>query len=227
VWAGPIVKLPRITADAWRKAALGIVVLAAAIAAFSFVGGYLDFRRELAGMKGVRLNDSRAEVMYRLGSPPRVLGPQESSIVGAKVAGQSWAVLEVGGKVGNSNVMPADNSVNEYKAWAYELDNNYTDMIVLFDKNDRVDSITCTAQNDEKFSCGPLAGVHNTDPEDIVLKLGVPSTNTVEGGYKNIEYADIGVGYMLTKGKAYSFTLSRPTGGEGAVLRRYFERLLP
>lgn len=38
-----------------------------------------------------------------------------------------------------------------------------------------------------------------------VLKFSNPSTNSVEGITKTIEYADIGVRYYLTKDRAYSF----------------------
>ena len=220
-------KLPKITGRAWRKAAIGAAVLVAAITVFNAARGYGDFRRELVGLEGVRLNDSRAEVMYRLGSPPLVLGPPEPDILGGKVVGQSRPVLYVGGPKGDQNTMPAGRSTNDYQAWVYSRDTLGTDLIVEFDKAGRVQSITCTAQGENLFACGPLAGVRNTDPEEKVLGLGAPSTNSVDGVTKTIEYADIGVRYYLTKGRAYSFTLKRPTGGRWAVLHRYVERLLP
>ena len=60
-----------------------------------------------------------------------------------------------------------------------------------------------------------------------MLKLGRPSINAVQGVTKTIAYDDIGVSYYLTKGKAYSFTLTRAKGGDGAMVRRFLHTVLP
>ena len=141
-------------------------MLVAAIVAFNVVSGYRDFRRELAGMERVRLNDSRDEVMYRLGSPPLVLGPLEPTVIGGKMVGESRPVLYVSGPKGDQNTMPAGHTTREYQAWVYSPDTLGTDLIVEFDSAGRVESITCTAHGDNLFACGPLAGMWNTDPEE-------------------------------------------------------------
>jgi hypothetical protein len=83
------------------------------------------------------------------------------------------------------------------------------------------------AHGDNIFACGPVAGLWNTDPEEKVLRLGKPTATTLHGLSKTIEFSDVGVSFVLTKGRAYYFTIGRPTGGVVARWRRYLNSLMP
>lgn len=218
---------PKITRRGWRRVGIAVAVLAVAVTAFGLERGYQAFADQLKGMDRVRLNQSRAEVMYRLGSPSMVLGAPEEIVIDGKVVGHDRPALYVEGKQGDQNTMPAGRDVKNYTAWVYSPDKLGTDLIVEFDKAGLVEALTCTARGDNIFACGPVAGIWNTDTEEKVLKLGKPTLDSVDGVTKTIEYADIGVRYYLTKGEAYSLTLKRSTGGARAVLNRYIQTLLP
>jgi hypothetical protein len=224
---GRDVKLPTITKATWRKAAVIAGVLALALALIRFVSAYQSFQGELVAMNGVRLGASRDEVLYRLGPPPSVLGPVEPLIFDGKVVGHSSRVFFVDGSKADQNTMPAGRSVRDYPGWVYSPDTLGTDLDVEFGKGGHVETLTCTAHGDNPFACSPVAGMRNTDSEEKVLHLGTPSTNSLDGVAKKIEYADIGVRFYLAMGKAYSFSIKRPSGGQGAVLHRFLQTHLP
>jgi len=221
------IKFPKISMRRLRQGAGVLTLVIAGITAYRLVDGYITFKRNLAGMYRINLNDSRAEVMYRLGSPPSVLGPLEDIVVDGKVEGTSRRVFLVDGNHNDINTVPRDRTVNDYQAWVYVSDGTSSDLTLEFDKAGRVEEMTCTAHGPSSLACGPLPHVWNGDDEGKVLKLGKPSAMTVDGVTKTIEYADLGVRYYLTKGQAYSFTLMRPKGGSGATLKRYVSTLLP
>jgi hypothetical protein len=219
-------KLPKVNGRRLRQVTVAVVVIAAMAAGWSFVQGFLSFRRDLQTTHLIKLGDSRAEVAYRLGYPPMVLGAREPVVIGGKPVGFSSRVFYVTGPKGDENTMPPSQSANDYNEWMFSPDDVGTDLLVEFDKADKVRGITCTAHDDNPFACW-LAGRWNGDTEEVVLKLGTPTRTTITDVSKSIDYEDIGVGFTLTRGKAYSFRRTEPTAGEVAIMRRYINTTWP
>ena len=67
---------------------------------------------------------------------------------------------------------------------------------------------------------GAIAGLYSGDAEDKVLRLGQPSRQNLDRGTKTIEYRDIGIVVILSKGRAYMITIKGPQE-KAAVFRRF------
>jgi len=212
----------------WRRVAAAFIIAIAAFTIWALSKGYVDFSRQLIGMEDIKLSDSRSEVMYRLGSPTVVIGAPQALVGDGNVVvvRRFREVLEVDGKPSDLNSMPINTPINSYQYWSYAIDQIGTTLIFSFDKADQVELIKCTDPSNNPFSCPPIANVRIGAREEDVLRLGKPTKISVDGVIKTIDYADIGVRYYLSKGTAYSFSLMRPTGGRGAVLKRYLNTLL-
>jgi len=181
---------------------------------------YQEFCRGLTVVSDLRLTDRRPDVRYRLGDPPQVLGP----VMGPPYPG-SREVFTVDGPPNDVNTMPSKTSILDYSAWEY--DNSHGDKIIDFDKTGVVDSITVYAKDAAPSAWGPIGGIRNGDSEEKVLNLGVPSTTSIDGVTKTIEFADIGLQFWLEKGRVYRVQLKHPTKGERARFWRFLHTLMP
>ena len=203
-------KLPLLAASA-----VAIVLIGAAVYLFR---EYRDFRHELTVCNSVRLTDSRTDVLYRLGPPTEVLGPVES---GAYYGFQP--LLKVDGPAGDQNAMPSTKKLDDYDGWVYDVaEGNLT---IEFDKIGKVDVLSIYANSTKDSAWGPIAGIRNGDPEESVLSLGTPTSNTIDGSTRVIEFADIGVCFYLVKGRAYMVKLRHPAKGEGALFWAFLHTL--
>ena len=205
---------------ATRRACL---IIAASVVAFYLihvVGMYQDFHHELTIFNNVRLTDRRTDVMYRLGSPTHVLGPIERHD-----SGEWQTVFTVDGPVGDPNTKPSNTRLEDYNEWVYEKANGISRLTVEFDTAALVKSISWYCDSADSLGWGPVAGIRNGDSEEKILSLGNPSINSIEHTTKTIEFADIGLKFLLTKGKVYMVTLKRPTKSESTIFWRFLHTL--
>jgi hypothetical protein len=215
-------KLSEIPWPALGKAAAALILIAFAVSTCS---GLREFEAEISEMEGVQIGDSRAEVLYRLGYPPRVLGEVTSFKVGEESI-ETQAVYWLSNPPTPGNAMPKGATVQEFAGWSYP-NSRGAEVTVQFDETDKVSAIECTSMQRQSWACGPVAGVWVNDREEVVLRLGEPSRIRLRGTTKLMAYDDIGVHFLLTKGRVYRITLVEPENHSIAAAGRYFERRFP
>jgi hypothetical protein len=194
--------------------AFGIV----ALACWSVAMRYHAFANDLSAVQGIHIGDPREEVKYRLGFPPEVLGPVEKDQFGDR------RVYTVSGKDNDVNKMPSTTKVEDYDEWVYEEPSGNVRLTVEFNKSGLVESLELFSDN-RPWGWGPIAGLHKGDSEEKVLRwFGQPSGRYLDGVSKKIEYRDLGIEVLLTKGRVYMITIKGPQ--EKAAVFRHFIRTL-
>jgi hypothetical protein len=202
-------------------AAISLTVLACLLV------GFVRFMKQLDSYYHVRLGDDREEVLYRLGSPPFVLGEPEKGDWGY------WQKVFYTDNSDPKNAMPADKSINDFYSWSYRPDSSVIgtgSITVMFAKVEKqVRSISCM---DDEFRpagvCPDLVGVAIGDSEeDVQRKLGEPMRFKRDGVSKTLRYDDIGVEFLLTKGKVYQLRKVQPNGPVGQIALRYLHTFAP
>jgi hypothetical protein len=190
---------------------------------------YRGFRQSTQQFCKVRLTDTRAEVLYKLGRPQSVEEkPQPASEQSKNPFDKFARLYYVDGPSGDMNTMPKDKTLEDFFTWQWSLDKGgqfYT--AVTFGKDGIVESILCFDNRSNITAWGPLAGIHDGASEDSIHNLGKPTKSTIDGVTKIIEFDDIGVRFNLVRQRAYSAELRHPTGGEFALLKRFLHTLLP
>lgn len=189
---------------------------------------YSAFAKQLEPVQGIRVGDSRDEVLYRLGWPGFVLGELEEDSFG----GMSQRMYTVFGQEDDVNKMPPTTGVRDYKAWVYEgVPRSGVRLTITFDETASIESISLytpdmdlwheqhfpvgdktgnLAKQGGSRGWGPVVGIRSGDSEEKVLALGAPSRQTLDGVSKTINYSDIGVEITLSKGHAYMISVKKP-----------------
>jgi hypothetical protein len=214
-----------------------VVAVALVLVGMSLVvllAGFHNFRRQLERYANVPIQGNKAEVLYRLGYPPEVLGETKKDENGV------WQrVYQTDPKVDPKNAMPEDKKVQDYDGWVYPINGDGTRSVTVdFDaRSSNVETVTCM----DDFSgppppksfvldspCAPLLGVViNATEEEVVRRLGRNYRYQLNGVTKNLLYKDVGVEVVLTKGRVYMLKLHRARGDDGAVFKRYARTLIP
>ena len=218
--------MPNLRWISWANMARGAAALLLAAFVLSTCSGLQQFEKEIGHMGGIRLGDTRSEVLYRLGVPPRVFGDPHPIEVGGETF-QARTLYWVTDAPQPVNAMPEGSKIEDYSAWTYAPSGDAANFTVEFDAAGRVNLLECTALGGRPFACGPVAGVWNTDSEEKVLRMGRPTRETIDGVTKLMAYDDIGVRFLLTKGRVYRISLVAPGAKPNAAISRYFERRFP
>lgn len=181
---------------------------------------------ELTAVNGLRIGDSRAEVKYRLGLPPEVLGPSETD---DPELGSFKRVYMVSAPTNDVNRMPPATKVDDYDEWVYEEASRNVRLTIGFNKDGFVKSFEFYSNSEKPYGWTRIAGIGFADSEEAVLRLGAPSKQTLDGVAKTMEYADLGLKVTLTKGKVYLIQIAGLPQGRSNVfwrfLRTYFAAL--
>ncbi len=217
------------TKRAWARyikwALASVVLVGLAVYVILVAADYRVFRQQTIQFGKVRLTDTRAEVLYKLGRPQAV---EEGLSAKDPYGGFSTRIYFVDGPSGDQNTMPSEKKLEDFPGWHWSREwGSQVYTAVSFDKAGVVKSIICYDQLANLAAWGPLAGIRDGASEDRILILGKPTSSTIKGITKTIEFDDIGVRFHLVKDKAYSAELRQPTGGEFAILRRFLHTLLP
>ncbi len=205
-----------------RRAFVVIGVLVLAFYLIRIVGRYREFHHELTVFNNVQLNNLQADVLYRLGTPTNVLSPIERNDWG------EWqTVYTVEGPAGDPTTKPLNTRIEDYNDWAYERANGSSRLEVKFETTGLVKSLGWYCNSDclDSPGWGPIAGIRSGDSEEKILSLGKPSRNSIEHTTKTIEFDDIGLRFLLTKGRVYGVTRIHPKKGEGAIVWRFLHTL--
>lgn len=212
-----------------RWSIIGIVLIAVGVYGVLLADDYRGFRQNARQFCRVHLTDTRADVLYNLGRPNAVQEEPPPSSKESKHPFDRVAFLYyVDGPSGDSNTMPAAKTIEDYFTWQWSVDKSeHSYIAVTFDKNGVVGSILAYDDRPGVTAWGPLAGIHDGASEDSILALGKPTSSTIDGATKKIEFDDIGVRFYLGRQRAYSAELRPAKGGELALLKRFLHTLLP
>jgi hypothetical protein len=210
------------------------IALAGGLLVFAVVViGFHNSQKFMDGLKtysNVYITDTKADVLYRLGYPPIVMGDP------VKLAGMTRYVNRVYYTKANAdpnNSMPTGKHVEDFDEWAYPMGDQSHGNIsteVRFDHStSNVIDISCVETVDTlSHPCKSLAGINVGDTEEIVLqRFGPPYRSTIDGVAKTIRYDDLGIEVVLTRGKVYTLTLLNERANAVTILKRYLQSLLP
>jgi hypothetical protein len=181
--------------------------------------GYANFRTSTLQANGIRLSDSRPEVMYRLGVPTYVLDDDAST--------DKWMLMYQVDGTDPVNRMPEGTKVEDYREWEYDEapDRSTPRFQVTFDEQGNVEALTWIS-TDYGASWGPVARVRSGDSEEKLRSLGVPTKESIDGVSKRMEFADLGLAFTLTKGRVYMVEIRRHESNFFSTARRYVRSLL-
>jgi hypothetical protein len=138
--------------------------------------GFHNAQKFMVGLEGysnVHLTDTKADVLYRLGYPPWVVGEAEK--VAEFGGGYSHRVYYTDNQTDPKNVMPAGKRIQDFDEWSYPIGGQSHGIIsinVTFDHaTNKVTRISCVDATDNTLhQCPPLAGINEGDTEEAVLQ---------------------------------------------------------
>jgi hypothetical protein len=214
-----------------RKAvALGICLLILGLGVV-ILNNTTQFVRSLRSYSDVHLTDAKADVLYRLGYPPWVLGDSEKA---PDIGEGYWQpIYNTDAKAEPKNAMPEGKKIQDFDGWSYPLgdqSHGTASTSVTFDHaTNKVTSVSCMNTADVPLqSCPPLAGIKFGDTEESVLeRYGKPYRFQLDGVTKKIRFDDLGIELALVRGKVYMLTLHSENEDQFAVIKRYLRSLLP
>jgi hypothetical protein len=144
---------------------------------------------------GLRLGMTQDEVTYVKGYPPFILIEDEDK---GFVQSVDATKLEKG------------KHVNDYQLWSYGANEHYIN-VIFNPTRTAVVNITCVSLK-TRFDCPYLAGVQDGDSEqDVLRKLGTPTSSKIEGSTKEMTYRDLNVRVRLTKERVYMLAVRDPS----------------
>lgn len=196
-----------------RKALAWIAGIIVAVLLFAWVAykrdDYQTFKADLSSYEGVEIGSTKDEVRYAIGLPKAVYGPEHWD------ADHKWRIrtpvdlTPSGDLPGTPSNPPGGSALRTSDDWIYEAVDNFT---VTFDpKTQRVSQVQCLASDDPYKPCSSNLWISSyTSEEGISEQLGTPAVDKVEGGFKTIEYPDLGLRLMLAKREVYSVAKTKP-----------------
>jgi hypothetical protein len=193
-----------------RKLAIGGIVFASVIALCA-VGAAVWFLLPPApqtGYYGLNFADGKAEVQYKMGTPPRVEGPTATDGLYKGFA----PIFDVNGDPAtDKSALPAGTEFRAYDVWSYANPADKDGYIsVSFRKNGLVSSIKCFSKNQMAGACNPVLGVHTGDTEQSVKhRLGSPSNERLEGPTKSTLYQALNAVFDFEKERVYMITVGK------------------
>jgi hypothetical protein len=189
---------------------------------------HTQFQESLTQISGVKLSETKAEVLYRLGSPTYVLSDEVTppkAPLGLREGGFR-KVHTVNTRPDDVNRLPENKQVSDFSRWFYESENEASRLDFEFGADERLKSISiyCT---EGRIGCWePIAGIESAADEDQVLRLGAPYQIVLESEVKTIKFEDLGITVKLRRGKTYYIDISGPQRTKSIHLRRFLNSLL-
>jgi hypothetical protein len=191
--------------------AAGVAVPASACLGFSLV---VPAAPEQYADVGLGLSEE--EVVYRVGPPYAVLGP-EGTYEGRRLSPVYFVTAD-----DPKDQLPVGTTPSQYGAWLFE--GTAAGVMVIWTAKRTVASVQCT--DGEAHDCPGALGVVMGTPEQMVLaRLGRPTSVGVKDGVKQMRYDDLGVTYRLTHRRVYGLTLGPRSGGAWAWVKRRWSAL--
>lgn len=173
----------------------------------------LRFASYRDGYCGIQLSNSKAEVMYRLGYPPYVLGQAQPE---KTWGGYASPVYTTDRAKDPKNAMPNGTKPTDFDQWSYTsvpaIGHSGRLDVSFQQPNGQVEQIACLG--DSPKSCPSLAGISiGTTEEELRQSLGEPDKQKLDGVAKTMVYEKLGLAFYLTKEKVYNIALLQPTRG--------------
>jgi hypothetical protein len=190
-----------ITRDRWRwrsiarwiAKALGALLLLGTLSAGA-VYAYLEYPEKPGRQEayvGLKLGSTMQEVLYAKGMPSSVLDADQ------KLANGFYTVVA-------ADKIPKGKTVQDYANWEYEAATTSDGRVsVAFAiGSNRVRAIGCYSRT--RYACPALVGIGPDDDEQsVLLKLGKPSDERLDGVTKSIEYPQFNLKFYLEKRRVY------------------------
>jgi hypothetical protein len=204
-------------------AAAGIIIVAG-LAAYS---GYRSFAAETRGYAGVTFEDTKKVVLYRLGDPDVVWEETKEvvdcfpGLTGPCTLIRSYSTDRTKDP---QHAITEGKQAEDYHVWSFNYSKDGHTSVRFDPKTGTVLRISCMEFNTSTAKqCPPLFGIQIDDTESTVLAtLGTPTHQEIgETPQKDVDYDDIGAGFILAKERVYSMSQSPPKGDWTAILRRY------
>lgn len=207
---------------ALRYAVLAVGVIALVSYGSTLTSRYQTLRRSLEGLGGVKLLDSREEVIYRLGRPTYVvapLDPSEGFFPGRRIFYTSLPRED-------KDALPAGSKIQDFPGWTYDKTPRNAQVDLEFSPSGEVVSVGWYSDSQDPMDWGPVAGIHNGDSEEVVLDLmGRPTSSSLDGTTKTLHYRDLGLEFTLVKGRAYRAILHARQLTNWAVFKKFLRTL--
>ena len=178
------------------------------------------FYQSVRIFNGIELQTPRSEVLYRLGVPDYVLGESEYD---STFEGHIQVIYDLDAPSRDPNALPEGKSYKDYQEWVFSEANGISRLTIEIDSTSHVKSLEWFHSDCDQTAWGPIAGVRCGDDEKIVMNLGSPSSVNVKDVSKTIEYADIGITFILAKGKVYMVRAHVGEISRWAVFKRFLK----
>lgn len=201
----------------WQIAVIAVVIAITAWLKTDFT----NFVNQFNAYCNVYRTDTRADVRYRLGNPPWV----ENNTANAD---GFMSVYKTDAAAGSNSAIPPNKIADEFYIWVYpvsSVEGLNNSINVSFDaSNKKVRYISCMGS--EASDCPPLAGVSiNETEKNIIHHLGQPNRTKLEGLAKEIWFDDVGLQFLLTKGRVYKMTMTVDKIKDSYLVCRYIKSI--
>lgn len=186
---------------------IGLAILISLVSVWVFSTDYPKiiknryFAGPIENYMSVGIGDERAEVLYKLGKPPFVLGDLNGCTDPKKFCGRRVYTTDEN----SVDFAKIDKDIEFYEVYEYE--NNFPSkdsFSIFFDNKRKVRSITCQG------SCDPVFGIFiGSDERDLTKFLGNPSGSKIDvgSGVKTISYSRFNLSFYLEKMKIYMIVI--------------------
>lgn len=191
----------------WRKVVgwtlLVLVILVGGAAAVIAIAQYWQewFPPQLGRQThyaGLKLGMTPQEVMYIKGSPPEVLGEENTD--------PAWRGFL---KVIKADKLEKGKKVDDYQHWSYE-EYKHSIIVTFNDKRSAVIAILCTSE-DKYDRCPSIGTVSDGTSEQVALRrLGSSPEQRIVGVNKTLDFPQLGVKLTLTKEKVNTLEVYDP-----------------
>ena len=159
---------------------------------------YKLFTDSLISFRAVKINDRKSDVVYKLGFPDEVLffpiKPSPLWIYFGK--GEIDLTVE-------SEILSTNASTYKSQSWTYNNILKDSTVQIEIDQSGFVNKLTLYSYKDRNTEWEAIAGINHGDPEDAVLKLGNPSSVSLLGEEKEVDFKNIGLVFKLRRGKVF------------------------
>jgi hypothetical protein len=184
---------------------------------------YTQFQASLIQIRGLKLSDTREEVLYRQGNPTHVIDPEKLDLPESR---GFHRVYTVNAKPDDVNRMPDGKRVADFLEWQYETPGEPTRLTVVFGKNGLVKSLSIYCTEGLSACWEPIAGIESAADEEKVLRLGAPQLVKIESATKTVKLENIGITVYLNKGKTYMIEIAGPQQPGSMHVARFLRTLL-
>ena len=159
---------------------------------------YKLFADSLISFGTVKINDRKSDVVYKLGFPDEVLLFPNKPASLWTYFGKGEIDLTV-----ESEILSTNTATYKSQSWTYNNILKDSTVQIDIDQSGFVNKITLYSYKDRNTEWEAIAGINHGDPEEAIRKLGNPSSVSLLGEEKEIDFKNIGLVFKLRRGKVF------------------------